>query len=77
MSNLKIYLPAVDGSAYVLQDENDSCKEAIHTLFTDDFGAPPRSMVIQIRAKSGKIVKVLIPYDDNEQASVKIDDIDI
>lgn len=77
MSNLKIYLPAVDGSAYVLQDENDSCKEAIHTLFTDDFAAPPKNMIIQITAKSGKIVKVLIPYDDHEQASIKIDDIDV
>ena len=77
MSNLKIYLPAVDGSAYVLQDENDSCKEAIHTLFTDDFAAPPRSMIIQITTQSGKIVKVLIPYDENELASVKIDDVDV
>ncbi len=77
MSNLKIYLPAVDGTAYVLQDETDNCKEAIHTLFTDDFAAPPRSMIIQITTKSGKIVKVLIPYDESEQASIKIDDIDV
>lgn len=77
MSNLKVYLPAVDGSVYILQDEQDSCKEAIHTLFTDDFAAPPRSMVVQVTTASGKVVRVLIPYEESEQASVKIDDVEI
>lgn len=77
MSNLKVYLPTVDGSNYSLQDEGDSCKDAIHTLFTDDFAAPPRSMIIQVKTASGKIVKVVIPYDDYEQASVKIDDVEV
>lgn len=77
MSSLKVYLPAVDGSAYILQDEQDSCKEAIHTLFTDDFAAPPRSMVIQVTTASGKVVKVLIPYEESEQATVKIDDVEV
>ena len=54
MSNLKIYLPAVDGTAYVLQDETNNCKEAIHTLFTDDFAAPPRSMKFKLQLNLGK-----------------------
>lgn len=79
MSNLKVYLPAVDGSAYILQDEQDSCKEAIHTLFTDDFdfAAPPRSMVIQVTTGSGKVAKVLIPYEESKRATVKIDDVEV
>ena len=77
MSNLKIYLPAVDGSAYFLQEEDDSCKDAIHMLFTDDFAAPPTRMVIEVATESGKNVKVNIPYDANGQVSVQIDDVEV
>lgn len=74
MSNLDVYLPAVDGSAYWLHERGESCKNAIHTLFSDDFAAPPRHMIIQIETESGKTVKVFIPYDNNMKASVQIND---
>ena len=77
MSNLKVYLPAVDGSEYILQDEQNSCKEAIHMLFTDDFAARPQCMVIQVTTVSGKVVKVIIPYEKSEWATVNIDDLEV
>lgn len=73
MSNLDVYLPAVDGSAYVLHSKDESCKEAIHTLFSDDYAAPPRQLVIEVRTESGKNVKVFIPYSDDQPASVYVD----
>lgn len=73
MSNVEIYLPAVDGGAYYLHEKGESCVDAIHTLFTDDYAAPPRQMLINIQTESGKMVKISIPYDHEGKASVQID----
>jgi hypothetical protein len=73
MSNIEITLPAVDGSLYPLHEFGESCKLAIHTLFTDDFSASPSRMVIEVKTDSGKSVKVSIPYDHDGRASVTID----
>lgn len=73
MSNLDVYLPAVDGSQYWLHEKGESCKLAVHTLFSDDHAAPPIHMVIEVTTDSGKVVKVIIPYDHNGTASVQID----
>jgi hypothetical protein len=73
MSNVDVYLPAVDGSAYWPVAEGDSCKEAVHVLFTDDFAAPPHRLVIKVTTETGKVVEVSIPYDDTGKATVRID----
>lgn len=73
MSNIDVYLPAVDGSAYQPVTRGDSCKEAVHALFTDDFAAPPHRLVIKVTTETGKVVEVSIPYADNGTASVRID----
>lgn len=73
MSNLDIYLPAVDGSAYWPVAKGDQCKDAIQAVFSDDWAAPPTALVIKVKADSGKEVTVYIPYDNNGKASVQID----
>lgn len=73
MSNIEVTLPAVDGSLYYVHEFGESCKLAIHTLYSDDFAAPPRNMVIEVKTNSGKSVKVFIPYDHESCASVQID----
>ncbi|RTY77161.1 hypothetical protein [Pseudomonas veronii] len=73
MSNIDVYLPAVDGSAYWPVAKGDSCKDAVHALFTDDFAAPPHRLVIKVIAESGKVVEVSIPYSDDGTASVCVD----
>jgi len=77
MSNLKIYLPTVDGGLLPLHDEGESCKKAVHTLFTDDVGVPPRCLTIEVATESGKAVKVQIPYDVNGKANVLVDGVEI
>lgn len=72
MSNLKVSIPCVDNSLDEFLNEDDSCKEVIHNLYTDDFAAPPVRMVIQVATTSGKTVKLVIPYDINGTASVFI-----
>lgn len=73
MSNIEIRLPAVDGSLCCPHEFGESCKLAIHTLCSDDFAAPPRQMIVEVKTVSGKSVKVQIPYDHNALASVSID----
>lgn len=73
MSNIEISLPTVDGGALYPHEFGESCKLAIHTLYSDDFAAPPKYMQIEIKTESGKIVKVFIPYSHTGKASVTID----
>lgn len=73
MSNLEVYLPSVDGSEYSLHEFDESCKNAIHTLFSDDFAAPPIYMEIKVKTESGKIVEIKIPYSHSELATAYID----
>jgi hypothetical protein len=73
MSNLEVYLPAVDGSQYWLHEKGESCKNAIHTLFSDDYAAVPSRMVIQVTTVTGKVVAISIPYDHTGNATVRID----
>lgn len=73
MYNLEVYVPAADGSAYWLHEKGESCKNAIHLLFSDDFAAPPTRMVIEVTTESGKVVTVSIPYNHQGKASVQID----
>ncbi|MEB0182649.1 hypothetical protein QN366_21655, partial [Pseudomonas sp. CCC3.2] len=64
---------AIDGSQYWLHEKGESCKNAVHTLFSDDYAAPPLRMVIEITTDTGRVVTVSIPYDHNGKASVQID----
>jgi hypothetical protein len=73
MSNIEVYVSAADGSAYWIHEKGESCKNAIHTLFTDDFAAPPTQMVVEITTDSGKVVRVSIPYSHTDKAVVRID----
>ena len=73
MANVEIDLPAVDGGLYDYLSYEDSCKELIHNLWSDDYAAPPVHMRIKIKTSSGKLVQVVIPYDASDEAAVSID----
>ncbi|MBV6753013.1 hypothetical protein KV580_22070 [Pseudomonas chlororaphis] len=73
MSNLDVYLPAVDGSAYWPVSKGDSGKEAIEAIFSDDWAAPPTRLVVKVTTDTGKVVEVSIPYDDTGNTTVRID----
>jgi hypothetical protein len=72
MSNITAYLPLKNGGLLDLIDNGHTSKEAVHILYTDDIGVPPHSLNIEITTDSGKVVKVVIPYD-NTKAIVMID----
>lgn len=73
MKNFELSLPLVNGGMYDIYYGDTSGKNVIHELITDDFGAPPRSMEITVTTESGKKVKIYIPYDHENDASVIID----
>ncbi len=72
MNNLKLYLPLVNGS--MAEFDFNSGKELIQELTTDDWSCPPKSMIIEAISESGIKVTVSIPYDNESNAFVRIED---
>ena len=72
MENLRISLPLVDGGMFPL--EYTSGKELIHGMVSDDWGPPPRCMVIRSKTESGRMVEISIPYAETGPASAFIRD---
>ena len=71
MKNLKMSLPLVNGGLLPLDFETG--KQLIQELISDDFGAPPRSLVIECTTEDNKTVTISIPYSDKNEVSVSID----
>lgn len=71
--SINISAPLVNGDLWDPLDENATCEDAVLLVCGDDLRPPPRSVVIKVTTESGKVVKVIIPYDHNGQASVQID----
>lgn len=72
MSNISAYLPLVDGGIQDLVERGQPTR-AVLDLLSDDFGAPPRNLTIEIETDSGKKVRVVIPYSAKSKAAVFID----
>ncbi len=72
MKNLRMYVPLVNGDLFPL-DFTDG-KEAINKLVSDDWGPPPRGLVVEALTEDGKRVRISIPYDTISPAHATIDD---
>jgi len=71
MKNLKMSLPLVNGGLLPL--DFDTGKQLIQELISDDFAAPPRSLVIECTTVDKKTVTISIPYSDKDEVRVSID----
>jgi hypothetical protein len=69
MTNLRAFLPLVNGHEYVL--EFQSGKELIDAI-SDDWGVPPRLLILEASTPSGQRVRISIPYDEESAASAVI-----
>jgi hypothetical protein len=74
LSNIEIDAPLVDGRLKPIHETGGTCFEAVNSLISNDFGTPPTSLNFTVQTLSGKIVKLVIPYDHNSMAKVYIDD---
>lgn len=70
MKNLKISVPLVDDS--LLPVNFRTGKELIDYLITDDWGTPPKSMIIEAISDDGNKVIVNIPYSESNVISTII-----
>lgn len=73
MKNLRIFLPIVNGSEFEINFANG--RELINELISDDFAAPPNALCIEVISQEGKTITITIPYDDRDEAFVRIEDI--
>lgn len=71
MKNLKFGVHKVNGDYHPF--EFTSGRELIVELLTDDWGAPPRGLVIEAMTKEGQSVRISIPYDEDSPASAFVD----
>lgn len=74
MANIKIRIPLVDGSEYVYSPEYASGKDFINSVVTDDWGPPPRHMIIESTTSDGRPLRIVIPYSTTEGISVIVDE---
>lgn len=74
LSNIEIDAPLVDGRLKPYHKNGATCWDAVNLLVGNDFGTPPTSLNFTIHTLSGKIVKLVIPYDHTAAAKVYIDD---
>lgn len=71
MENLEFKLSLVDGSMMPRGIENGT--ELIHLLFGDDFGPPPKGLVIEARTDDGQTVRIALAADDSPHAHVGVE----
>lgn len=74
MDNISVKIPLVDGSVHEITRETETGKQFIQALFGDDWGAPPRSLVIKAVDDDGKAVTITIPYDNTRTVHVIVED---
>ena len=74
MDNLEIRFPLVNGDEFPL--DTPTGEEFIHNVASDDWGAPPRCMVIAAKTNDGRTVEISIPYNRTGSASAYIRDDD-
>jgi hypothetical protein len=73
LSNIEIDAPLVNGDLMPYHEKGESCRVAVETLIGDDFGAPPRNLNFTVHTESGKTVRLIIPYSNDDLAVVTID----
>ena len=71
MRNLSITVRTVDGGAHDL--EYVTGRELINEMVSDDWGAPPTSLVFRGVAESGSRISITIGYDDSDEAFVEVE----
>jgi hypothetical protein len=67
-NKIKIKVNFVDGS---LNEYEITSKELIHSIYSDDFGAPPTFLTIQGVDKAGNPIGVSFSYSDTNSISVE------
>ena len=73
MQNFRVFAPLMTGAQMELHD-CDTGQQVIGHLFSHDWGAPPRAIVMEARAKDGRLVRIIIPNDRSQTVPVAIEE---
>jgi hypothetical protein len=73
VKNFRVFAPLVTGDQMELHD-CDTGQQVIAQLFSHEWGAPPRSIVLEAIAKDGRIVRIIVPNDGSDAVKVAIED---
>ena len=73
MKNFRVFAPLVTGEQMELHD-CDTGADVISHLFSHNWGAPPRSVVLEALAKDGRVVRLIIPNDGSDAVRVTIEE---
>ena len=71
MRNFRISVRTVDGGVQDVTE--DSGKELIHQLVSNDWAAPPTALEIVATTDDGQKVRITVPYTDDDRVSVSIE----
>lgn len=70
MSNIEIAVPLFNDGCVQYHKKGESCRKAVKTLVGDKFAGQPRCLTLMIHTRSGRLVDVVIPFDDQAVAEV-------
>jgi len=72
MKNLRVFAPLVNGGQVELSDCHTG-QQLIRALFSHDWGAPPKAVVIEATSTDGRAVRLVIQNDDSDMVRVIIE----
>ncbi|PYR30479.1 MAG: hypothetical protein DMF92_08560 [Acidobacteria bacterium] len=71
VKNLRIYAPLVNGEQFELADCVTG-RDLVRGAFQNNWTAPPQALVIEASDKEGRVIRIVIPYDDSETARITV-----
>jgi hypothetical protein len=71
MKNLRVYCPLANGEQFSI--EYESGKQLIHHIASADWGAPPKALVLEAQTSDGRMVRIIVPYDDAQPARAVVE----
>jgi hypothetical protein len=71
VKNLRIFAPLVNGEQFELADCLTG-RDLVKGVFQNHWAAPPQALVIEASDKEGRVIRIVIPYDDSETARITV-----
>ena len=71
VKNLRIFAPLVNGEQFELADCLTG-RDLVKGVFQNNWTAPPQALVIEASDKEGRVIRIVIPYDDSETARITV-----
>jgi len=71
VKNIRIFAPLTNGEQLELKD-CPTGRDLVRGLLGERWTSPPKALVIEATDKDGRVVRIVVPYDDSETARVVV-----